>query len=72
MLAMDQFKDIRGYARYASRLHAGFGSALRPWLLVAFDESLGYLLGKTLGPERVRVEACDRDIVARWLEGHGG
>ena len=28
MLAMDQFKDVRGFARYASRLRVGFGAAI--------------------------------------------
>ncbi|HEY3594779.1 MAG TPA: hypothetical protein VGL13_12935, partial [Polyangiaceae bacterium] len=52
MLAMDQFKDIRGYTRYASRLKVGWGRALAVWWVVAYDESLGYLVGKTLGPTR--------------------
>jgi hypothetical protein len=71
MLAMDQFKDIRGYTNYASRLSVGLAGALAAWLLVAFDESIGYLIGKTLGPKRVRTDACDPDIVARWLPAAG-
>jgi hypothetical protein len=67
MLAMDQFKDIGGYARYASRLHVNLGQALVAWILVAFDESIGYLLGVTLGPSRVRREACDADLRMKWL-----
>ena len=39
MLAMDQFKDVRGYTRYAARLHVGFGAALAAWLTVAYDET---------------------------------
>ena len=39
MLAMDQFKDIAGYTRYASRLEVGIGAALVAWLLVVYDES---------------------------------
>jgi len=67
MLAMDQFKDIRGYTNYASRLQVSAGQAFVAWLLVAFDESVGYLLGKTLGPKRVDPAACDPDIQTRWL-----
>ena len=70
MLAMDQFKDIRGYTRYASRLDVTLGAALVAWLLVVYDESIGYLLGKTLGPKRVREDACDPDIRARWLSSN--
>jgi hypothetical protein len=65
MLAMDQFKDMRGYTSYASRLPVGVGAAVRAWLLVAFDESLGALLHVKLGPRRVRTEACDADLRAR-------
>ena len=72
MLAMDQFKDIGGYTRYASRLDVGAGDALVAWLIVLYDESIGYLLGKTLGPKRVRESACDPDLRARWLSNEGG
>jgi hypothetical protein len=71
MLAMDQFKDIGGYTRYASRLQVTAADAWVAWWLVAFDESIGYLIGKTLGPKRVRESACDPDIVARWLAKEG-
>jgi hypothetical protein len=65
MLTMDQFKDIRGYTNYASRLPATVGRALRAWLAAGFDEALGSRLGVTLGPQRIRIEACDPEIVAR-------
>jgi hypothetical protein len=65
MLAMDQFKDMRGYTSYASRLPVGVGGAVRAWLLVAFDESIGALLHVKLGPRRIRTEACDPDLRAR-------
>ena len=65
MLAMDQFKDMRGFARYASRLEATVPRALLAWLAAGFDEALGSLLGVKLGPVRIRVEACDPEIVAR-------
>jgi hypothetical protein len=65
MLAMDQFKDMRGFARYASRLHASVPRALLAWLAAGFDEALGSVLGLKLGPVRIHVEACDPDVVAR-------
>jgi len=65
MLAMDQFKDMRGFARYASRLRASAPRALLAWLAAGFDEAVGSLVGVKLGPVRIHVEACDPDIVAR-------
>jgi hypothetical protein len=67
MLAMDQFKDMRGYARYAARLRVRAARALGAWLMVAFDETLGGVLGIKLGPRQVRADACDPDLVARHL-----
>jgi hypothetical protein len=69
MMAMDQFKDIRGYTNYASRLRVGFGGALLAWIIVAYDESIGYLTGKPFGPKHVREEACDPEIRAKWDSG---
>jgi hypothetical protein len=65
MLAMDQFRDIRGFTNYASRLRVGAGDALRAWVLVAFDETLGSWINVKLGPRRVEHEACDPEILAR-------
>jgi len=65
MIGMDQFKDIRGFARYASRLDVGIAGAVGAWLRVAFDETLGGLLGVKLGPSRVQRAACDPEVVAR-------
>jgi hypothetical protein len=65
MLAMDQFKDIRGFVRYASRLRVGFGAAIVAWLAAGFDETLGGLLRRKIGPRRVRFDACDPELVAR-------
>jgi hypothetical protein len=66
MLAMDQFKDVRGFARYAARLRVGIGAAIAAWLAAGFDETIGELVGPKLGPRRVRREACDPEIVARY------
>ena len=65
MLAMDQFKDVRGYARYASRLDVGLAGAIWAWIVAGFDEALGDVIGRRFGPTRITVEACDPDIVAR-------
>src|SRR5262245_43862523 len=58
MIAMDQFKDLGGFARYAARLRVGMGAAIAAWLAAGFDETLGDLVGRKLGPRRVRREAC--------------
>jgi hypothetical protein len=67
MLAMDQFKDLRGFTNYAARLDAGLAGALWAWLLVGWNETLGGALHLTVGPTRVRAACCDADIVARVL-----
>jgi hypothetical protein len=67
MLAMDQFKDLRGYTRYAARLRVRPRDALAAWLAVAWNETLGALFRRRLGPRRIVVECCDPDIAARHL-----
>jgi len=67
MLAMDQFKDMRGTCRYAARLPVGALGAVTAWLAVAFDETLGGLLGIRLGPRAVVAACCDPDLVRRHL-----
>jgi hypothetical protein len=67
MAAMDQFKDLGGYTRYAARLPVGWGAALRAWLAVAFDETLGPLFSVRLGPRKVDTAALDPDIARRHL-----
>jgi hypothetical protein len=66
MLAMDQFKDMRGFVRYAGRLRVGIADAVVAWLAAGVDETVGPLFRIKLGPRRVRLEACDPDIVARY------
>jgi len=70
MIAMDQFKDVRGFARYAARLDVGIGAAIAGWLAAGFDETLGGVIGRKLGPRRIRRDACDDDIVARHASAH--
>jgi hypothetical protein len=72
MLAMDQFKDLRGYTSYAARLDVGALDALGAWLAVAWNETLGGLVGVRLGPRSVRADCCDPDIVARHLDAGSG
>ena len=64
---MDQFKDVAGFVRYASRLRVGFSDALRAWLAVGFDETLGALLHVRLGRRQIEHAACDPEIVTRQL-----
>jgi hypothetical protein len=70
MIAMDQFKDVRGFARYAARLDVGIGAAIAGWLAAGFDETLGGVIGRKLGPRRIRRDAYDDDIVARHASAH--
>jgi len=65
MIAMDQFKDIRGFARYAARLPVGIGTAIAGWLAAGFDETLGGLVRVKLGPRKIDLAACDPEILAR-------
>jgi hypothetical protein len=67
MLGMDQFKDIRGYTAYASRLNVGLARAVGAWLAVGFDETLGGLVGVKLARRELRLDACDPDLVARHI-----
>lgn len=69
MLGMDQFKDMRGFTSYAARLQVTARHAVRAWLEVAFNETLGAPLSRTLGPRHVEVAACDSDLVAAHLGG---
>jgi hypothetical protein len=65
MLAMDQFKDVGGFARYAARLQVGMVRAIFAWLLVGFDETVGALVGIKLGPRRIDRRACDPEVLER-------
>jgi hypothetical protein len=67
MLAIDQFKDVAGFVRYASRLRVGFLDGVRAWLAVGWDETVGALLHAKMGPRRVEHAACDPDLVTRHI-----
>lgn len=67
MLAMDQFKDLRGYTRYASRLRVGVIDVAVALARLAFNETLGGVFQYTIGPKTLVVEACEPELVARHL-----
>ena len=68
MIAMDQFKDVRGFCRYASRLNVSGWSALRAWLEVGWNATLAKVFRFQLGPQHLRVEACDAEFRAKYFE----
>ena len=67
MLAMDQFKDVRGYTNYASRLKVGPMDVLKAVAHVAFNETIGESLGVKIGPKTLTVEACEPEMISRYL-----
>lgn len=70
MLAMDQFKDLRGFTNYAARLPIRAAGAARAWLGVAFDATIGAVadrLGRQRSRRTVRIECCDDQLVDRWI-----
>jgi hypothetical protein len=66
MLAMDQFKDVRGFTDYAARLDVGPVDAVMAWLGVAWNETLGGPLHVRVGATHVHVDCCDAELVARY------
>ncbi len=67
MLAMDQFKDLAGFTRYASRLRAGWPRAIAAWLIAGFDETMATLLGVHLGPKQIDHTATDPPLLTSHL-----
>ncbi|HEX3697518.1 MAG TPA: hypothetical protein VH374_19245 [Polyangia bacterium] len=67
MLAMDQFKDLRGYTNYAARLKVGPADAARAWLMAGFNVTIGAIIRLHVGPSHVSVEACDAELTARHI-----
>ena len=67
MLAMDQFKDVRGYTNYASRLKVGPLQVLKAFSQVAFNETIGEVINVIIGPKTVHVDACDHQLVSKHL-----
>jgi hypothetical protein len=66
MLAMDQFKDMRGYTNYASRLRVGTFGAIAAWAAVLFDGSIGKIIRVQLVPKRIVIGACDEYLRERY------
>ncbi|MFL5305333.1 MAG: hypothetical protein ACJ8F1_08970 [Polyangia bacterium] len=64
MLAMDQFKDLAGFTRYASRLRAGWPRAIAAWLIAGFDETMATVVGVHLGPKQIDHTACDPPLLS--------
>ena len=67
MLAMDQFKDVRGYIAYAARLDVGWWDTLKAFTYLAINETIGGPLGVEVGPKTLRVDCCDEAFVERHL-----
>ena len=67
MLAMDQFKDVRGYTAYASRLRVGVWDVLVAFGQMAINETFGQLTGWKVGPSTVAVSACEPHLQKRHL-----
>ena len=67
MLAMEQFKDIRGYTSYASRLDVGPMAVVKTFLQLAFNETIGDAFNVTIGPKTLTVDACDPEFVSHHL-----
>jgi hypothetical protein len=73
MLAMDQFKDVRGFTDYASRLDVGPFDVLSAAAALVWNGTLGALWsGLRVGPGRnnrirqIQIDCCDPELVARY------
>ena len=65
-LAVDQFKDVRGYTNYASRLEATGKDVALAVFEVLFNYSVGIAVGETIGPETYRHDCCDPELRTRF------
>jgi hypothetical protein len=68
MLAMDQFKDLRGFTYYASRIEAGPATVLKAIAWMALYEVFGIRVGR----KTLRVENCFPELVTKHLGGRPG
>ena len=67
MVAMDQFKDVAGYVRYASRLQVSWYSTIASFLALAVNETVGEAFGVRVGRKTLELDACDPEFVSRHL-----
>jgi len=65
MLGMDQFKDVRGFMRYAKRVRGRFSDVVLAWCQVLWNETVGRVLSARWGPGAVDISACDADLVRK-------
>ena len=69
MLGMEQFKDVRGYTNYASRLQVGPFRAFYAWFAVGFDATLGRLFRVKLVPKQISFAACEAALLEQYYPG---
>lgn len=67
MLAMDQFKDIRGYTNYAARLDVGPLNVLQAFIHLVVNETIGEATNLRIGPKTLTVDACDPSLIEKHL-----
>ena len=67
MLAMDQFKDVRGYTNYAARLSVGPLDVVGALLQVIYNETLGEATGYKIGPKTLSLDACEPELVSKYM-----
>ena len=67
MLAMDQFKDIRGYTNYASRLQVGPFHVLQALIHLVVNETIGEATNFRIGPKNLTVEACEPALIEKHM-----
>ena len=74
-IALAGFDDIP-IARYVAppltTMRVGFVDALRAWLAVGFDETVGTVVHMKLGRRQVEHAACDPELVTRYLGARYG
>jgi len=70
MLAMDQFKDVRGFTDYAARLDVGPLDVLGAAAALVWNGTAGALWsGLRVGAgrtRRIRIDCCDPELVTRY------
>jgi len=73
MLAMDQFKDVRGFTDYASRLRVGPFDVLSAAAALVWNGTVGALwsglrvgAGRGSRNRQIRIDCCDPELVARY------